>query len=217
VAIIKSNPTLNEERVYTDVPVRGAQGDNFYAKENFMFERITDTAAPGGARSLRGHVHDGAEESRDGRGIRRVVDGGFYMSEESGQYITNTTTASTPGESIATGLGARYENAAGDFVMGIARVSPGIEAIKVEYLCEIIGATVTNVNIHNITDDTWSGAQVITATNTWYTSGAISVTRTAANRSQVRRIELDIWWYVAAGSEDIVFYHAYPFEYTDQP
>jgi len=217
VAIIKSNPTLNEERVYTDVPVRGVQGDNFYAKENFMYERITDTAAPSGARSVRGHVHDGAEESRDGRGILRTVNGGFYLVEEGGAYLTGTTSATPPGDSIATGLTTHYEDAAGDYTIGIAHVSPGVESIKVEYLVRSGGAAVTSVNIHNITDDTWSGAQVIVALTNWYTSGAIAVTRTAANRSQVRRIELDIWWFVDVGSDTIAFYHAFPFEYTDQP
>lgn len=213
MTVIKKKAELPKERVYTDVAITGAQGADFQGNVNRLTEQITDVGAPGTVRTDRGHTHD----SISGRGIYRTVDGHFYLTEDNGAPLQINTSATDPGESFANGNSTYYESDGGTgYKMGVAYVSPGIDSIKVEFLAKNSDAGRTvEIRPYNITDNEHAaGWTAITTNATWYTSDAIAVDQGVTGAC--RRIELDIYVRIDAGSDDVYLCAAFPFEYEDQ-
>ena len=215
---------LDSTRTYTDVIIRSALGSDLQSVANAQYEMITDVAAPGSSvRAIRGHTHD---SSGNGRGIMRGVCGRFYCVDTlplgPPLNLSKNTVATV---SAASGETSNYiASGASNYVMGVAFVSPGIDDIRVETCWKV--DTLLNspaFRIKNLTDSTTTEWLDIDSTDPkWYwaellgdpTDANLGVTRTAVNRPQQRRIELDIEVKLgAAFATEFYLYCAFPYEF----
>ena len=216
MTILKGLPTLHDSRIQIDRPVKARDISDIMATVNAQYEMILDRSCPGSnLRSLRGHVHD---HEGQGKGILRVTDGGFYFVDldTSGGMSLTVSSSSTP-YSMATSYSGDYVASGSNYVMGVAYVSPGIEAIRCEVQMEVSsGGLGGQVRINNLTDSQTSAWTNVTTNPTWIMTQPVTVT--PAGDGGMKRVEIDIEvWTLAAGTETFHIWAAYPYEHTDAP
>jgi hypothetical protein len=215
MTVQKGDPNLPRERVHTDQAVRSRWGQDAQANLNRLREQNLHTPAPGASSiSHPGHIH---RNNGDGRGILRLVDGGFYIVGGGNGYLQSSVIMGST-ESMGVDNSSDYQVSQAhpfNYIMGVAYVSPGIAAIKVELQAWDNTGLYAQIRACNLESTKQNSPwQAITATPGWY-SLIVPVTPT---NGRVMRCELDVEIRAVGGGPCVVrLTSAWPFEYTDAP
>jgi len=217
MTVQKGAPIMSAERAFTDLALRSSWGHDAQATINRLREQNLHTPAPGSSTiDYPGHVH---RNNRDGRGILRLCDGGFYICDSATPgYLQHVYTGASSG-SIAAGAASDYPedpDIADSYHMGIAYVSPGVEAIKVEFQAWINSVAAAGIRIANLADPVstiFSSYQLLTITPAWY---SLAVAVVPAGEGKITRVPLD-FDVLSISIVTVRLAAAFPFEYIDAP
>lgn len=221
---------LSMEEMAADDPIEAADFTDLMSRTNANEEMITDAAAEGaGARTYRGHDHDPGSADTPGRGIRRIVDGGFQISAAP---MVISCAMSTP-ISIATAAAYAnmYESAgvphALNYKMGKVYVSPGLTTVQIE-VCAKVDAVKgkPRMRCKNLTDSTADTTvasnwiYIDTTTPAWYGSTVdiqmlVPITRATSQKEVDLDLECSVEDYNGT-AVSFSLYAAFPAETSDE-
>lgn len=221
---------LSMEEMGADDMVEAADFTDLMSRTNANEEMITDAAAEGAAgRTYRGHDHDPGSAGTPGRGIRRIVDGGFQIS--AGPMVLSCSTAFPVSIATAAAYANMYEAAGSpnalNYKMGKVYVSPGLTTVQVE-VCAKVDAVKGKPRIRckNLTDSTADTTvasnwiYIDTTTPAWYGSTVdvqmlVPVTRATSQKEVDLDLEVSVEDYNGT-AVSFSLYAAFPFEPTDE-